>query len=234
MFDAVLMFLPAADMGRVEMSSASMREAVARAVPAQVTDVYWLEAGAAQQRREGESWASVARRAVPGLDVRLQARAVGDVELRVGDARHNRDCAGVYELQHGGRKLVGGRAVYKLISHRTRVLFHTRLDHWAIGENVGDEVYFWRFYAPSFRRWPTPDQIGDAGTYAWEVWKNDNDANDQVGQYQRYTAAGWVNPSGAKVVRAGAGAAQAARAEVARLEAEARVQAHSVGDVELG
>ena len=40
--------------------------------------------------------------------------------------------------------------------------------------------------------------------------------------------------AGAKVVRAGAGAAQAARAEVARLEAEARVQARSVGDVELG
>ena len=44
----------------------------------------------------------------------------------------------------------------------------------------------------------------------------------------------WVGVAGAAVVQAGVGAAQAARAEVARLEAEARVQAHSVGDVELG
>ena len=73
---------------------------------------------------------SVARRALPGLEARLQARNLGHVQFTVDSpVAPDRDAsednwtaaykgttqaqhAGVYLLQDEGRKLVHGRAVY--------------------------------------------------------------------------------------------------------------------------
>ena len=61
---AVLTLLVPADLARVEVVGRAMREVLARAVAVQATTVYWRGDDFSPARQPGESWASVARRAL--------------------------------------------------------------------------------------------------------------------------------------------------------------------------
>ena len=202
--DDVLQFLPANGMAHAEAASRGMRAAVARAVPRQIRDTYWLPHSAAVQPR-GSSWASLVRQAHEGLEARLLARAVGDVIFRADGARYNGHLAGVYELQDGGRTLVNGRPTYKLVG-KAMFLFYGATGAWLIGRDTSSDVFSWSVTSAAL----TPDRI----TKTWIA----------------YDSTDWQPVAGAKVVRATAAARRQEAERVAALEAEARGQDRAVGD----
>ena len=223
---AVLTLLAPADLARVEVVGRAMREVLARAVAVQATTVYWRGDDFSPARQPGESWASVARRALTGLEARLQARDVGHVRFSAGGAEScprtsvdghfdSREHAGVYLLQDEGRRLVHGRAVYKKVG-KASFLFHARSamrgETWWISNCVDtSSTVSGHWHAESEAL--TPDRV--EGPWKAPVMKIWHEAPD------------------AEVTRAGADAVEAALAEAARLREEVCEQALAVGDIEF-